>query len=257
MNLYTRVQQSVQSHCSDFAQYSKKKYVRESLLGVAVLALVGAGYCGYAWHQKRLNIQAFAGLVEISKSYEQSLTKSREQQSLPADAPKENPWEDTQLLLEAIASANSGSSLAPFFVMYQAQLALDADHDYDKACQLMEKGLRGLSKNSVYYDMFTMKRMKMLLDSPLQDVRDKAVLELEKVGSQKSNYYAQEALYTLGAYQAFHGNMDKAIAAWITLAEQPQSDKALISSPWVTQAQEKLKTLNIDFIANPPAHHVS
>ncbi len=250
MNLYTQVHQSVQDHCSALAEYSKKRYVKESLMGVAFLALLGAGYCGYAWHQKRLNVQAFAGLVEISKSYEQSLTKSREQQSLPADTQKENPWEDTQLLLEAIASANSGSSLAPFFVMYQAQLALDADHDFDKACALMEQGLRRLSKNSAYYDMFNMKRIKMLLDSPIQDVRDAAVLELEKVASHTANYYAQEALSTLAAYQAFHGNMDKAIAAWTTLAEQNHSDKALISSPWVSQAQEKLKSLNIAFTAN-------
>lgn len=250
MKLYTRVHLSIQDHCSTLAEYSKKRYVKESLIGVAALAFMVAGYCGYAWHQKRQNIQAFAGLVEISKSYEQSLTKAREQQSLPADAPKENPWEDTQLLLEAIASANSGSSLSPFFVIYQAQLALDAEGDFDKACQLMEQGARRLSRNSVYYDMFNMKRIKMLLDSPMQDVRDKAALELEKVASQKTNYYAEEALYTLGSYQAYHGNMDKAIAAWTTLAQENQSDKALISSPWVSQAQEKLKTLNIDFTAS-------
>ena len=250
MKLYTQVQQSVQGHCENFADYSKKKYVKESLIGVATLVLVGFGYFGYAWHQKRLNVQAFAGLVEISKSYEQALTKAREQQSLPADAPKENPWEDTQLLLEAIASANSGSSLSPFFVVYQAELALHADNDFDKACKLMDKAVYGLSKNSVYYDMFTMKRIKMLLDSPMQDVRDKAAQELEKVAAEKNNYYGQEALWTLAAYQSFHGNMDAAIQAWTTLAQQDHSDKALISSPFVAQAQEKLKTLNIAFTAN-------
>lgn len=250
MKLYNQVHQSVQDHCATFADYSKKRYVKESLIGIAALAFMVAGYCGYAWHQKRQNIQAFAGLVEISKSYEQALTKAREQQSLPADTQKENPWEDTQLLLEAIATANSGSSLSPFFTIYQAQLALDAEGDYDKACALMEKGTRRLSKNSPYYDMFTMKRIKMLLDSPMQDVRDKALHELEVVAAQPTNYYVQEALWTLGAYQAFHGNMDAAVAAWTTLAQQVQSDKELISSPWVSQAQEKLKTLNIAVAVN-------
>ena len=249
MKFYTQVQQSVQGHCEAFADYSKKKYVKEALIGVATLILMSASYFGYAWYQKRQNIQAFAGLVEISKSYEQALTKAREQASLPADTQKENPWEDTQLLLEAIASANSGSSLSPFFVIYQAQLALEAEGDYDKACTLMEQGIRGLSKKSVYYDMFNMKRIKMLLDSPMQNIRDKAVQELEKVAAQKDNYYAQEALSTLAAYQAFHGNMDGAIQAWTTLAQEDYSDKALISSPFVVQAQEKLKTLNIDFAA--------
>ncbi len=130
-------------------------------------------------------------------------------------------------------------------MIFQAQLALDAYHDYDKACQLMEQGARRLSKNSPYYDMFNLKRIKMLLDCPMQNVRDAALLELQRVADHQQNYYAQEALWTLGAYQAYHGNMPAAIEAWTKLAQEEESEKALIASPWASQAQEKLKTLNI------------
>ncbi len=109
----------------------------------------------------------------------------------------------------------------------------------------MDKGVRRLAKNSPYYDMFNLKRIKMLLDSPQVTVRENALKDLAQVAHQKENYYAQEALYTLGAYHAFHGNMQDAIQAWTTLAQETESEKALISSPWVNQAQEKLKTLNI------------
>lgn len=245
MNLFTHIQQSVQDYYVELVDYSKKKYAKESMIVVAIIILSVGGYFGFAWHQKRQNIQAFAGLVEISKAYEQALTKAREQQSLPAEEQKENPWEDVQLLLKAIASANSGSSLSPFFVMYQAQLALDAEANFDKACQLMEQGVRRLSKNSPYYDMFNLKRIKMLLDAPMQDVRVAALQELEYVAAQKENYYAQEALWTLGVYQSMQGNMPQAIEAWTTLAQENQLDASLISSPWVSLAQEKLKTLNI------------
>jgi len=250
MNLYTHVQQSVQEKYVAFLSYSKKKYVKESLVAVAALLLAGGGYAGFDWYQKRQNIQAFAGLVEISKAYEAAATKARQLANKPAEEQTDNPWEDTQLLLEAIASTHASSSLSPFFVMYQAQLAIDADHDFDKACQLMEQGLRRLPKNSPFYDMFNMKRIKMLLDSPMQNIRDTAVAQLEQVAGQKDNYYAQEALWTLGSYQAFYGNMDQAIAAWKTLAGQTTVDKELISSPWVSQAQEKLKTLNISLSEN-------
>jgi|GEM_PF-763996 len=245
MNFFTHIQESVQENYVELLKYSKKRYVKESMVAVAALILMTGGYFAYGWYQDSQNVRAFAGLVEISKSYEQSIAKAREQESLSEDDQRENPWEDTQLLLEAIASANSGSSLSPFFVIYEAQLALDAENDYDKACKLMEQGVRRLSKNSPYYEMFNLKRIKMLLDSPMQDVRDKTLVELERIASHKENYYAQEALYTLGDYQSFHGNMPEAIQAWTTLAQETQSDKALISSPWVSQAQEKLKTLNI------------
>lgn len=242
MNLYTHVQQSVQDTCRTFC---KKQYARESIIAGAMIISVVAGYFAFGWYQKQKNIQAFAGLVEISKSYEAALTKARELQSKSTKEQAENPWEDTQLLLEAIASANSASSLSPFFVMYQAQLALHAEHDYDKACMLMEQGVRRLAKNSPYYDMFNLKRIKMLLDSPMQDVRDAAVVELERVAAHKENYYAQEALWTLGSFQAFYGNAEQAVAAWKMLAQEEQSSKTLIKSPWVSLAQEKLKTLNI------------
>ena len=245
MNLYTHVQKTLQDRYVAFLSYSKKKYGKESLVAVAAILLAVGGYAAFGWYQKRQNIQAFAGLVEISKAYEAALTKARELQNKSTEEQVENPWEDTQLLLEAIASTHTSSSLSPFFVIYQAQLALEADHDFDRACQLMEQGLRRLAKNSPFYDMFNLKRIKMLLDSPMQNIRDSAVTQLEQVAAQKDNYYAQEALWTLGSYQAFYGNMDSAIAAWTTLAQQSQSDKELISSPWVSQAQEKLKTLNI------------
>jgi tetratricopeptide (TPR) repeat protein len=250
MNLYTHVQQTLQDRYVALLNFSKKKYGKETLVATAALLLAVGGYAAFGWYQKRQNIQAFAGLVEISKAYEAAVTKARELQNKPADEQTENPWEDTQLLLEAIASTHASSSLSPFFVMYQAQLALDADHDFDKACQLMEKGIRRLPKNSPFYDMFNLKRIKILLDSPMQDVRNKAVQDLEQVAAQKDTYYAQEALWTLGSYQAFYGNMDQAIAAWKTLAQDGTSDKELISSPWVSQAQEKLKTLNISFSEN-------
>ena len=250
MNLYTHVQQSVQEKYVSFLRYSKKKYVKESLVAAAAIFLAVGCYAGFSWYQKRQNIQAFAGLVEISKAYEAAVTKARELQNKPAEEQTENPWEDTQLLLEAIASTHASSSLSPFFVMYQAQLALDADHDFDKACQFMEQGLRRLSKNSPFYDMFNLKRIKMLLDSPMQDVRDKAVAQLEQIACQKDNYYAQEALWTLGSYQAFYGNMDQAIAAWTKLAQETTSEKELMSSPWVSQAQEKLKTLHATLSEN-------
>lgn len=246
MNLYTQIKHSVKDGYRAVATYTHKPYMKEALIVVVAGIVITASYFAYGWYQKQQDMKAFAGLVEITKSYEAAVNKARELESKPEDERTENPWEDTELLLESLSYAHRGSSLAPFFVLYQAQLALDKNHDYDTAYSLMEKGVARLSKKSIYYDMFNMKRIKMLLDSPEQNVRDKAVAELEKIGNSAHNYYAQEALTTAAMYHEFHGNMDAAVAAWTKIAQAGSSqDKDIIVNPWVEQAQEKLKTLHI------------
>ena len=143
-----------------------------------------------------------------------------------------------------MSSANSGSTLYPFFIFFQAELALQQECDYEKACKLMKKGLGYLSKNSIYYDMFNLKLVKMLLDSPQENVSAAAVEDLKLIAQNSDNYYYQDALHTLGMYEAAQGNMPAAIEAWKALA-QSQTEKSLINSPFVSQAQDKLKSLNI------------
>jgi len=225
-------------------KYSEKKFVKEAALSILAILLLLGGRFAFDWYTNQQNIDAFAGLVEISKSYEKSLATAREQSSKSADDQVENPWEDTELLLDSIASTHSSSSLSPFFTMYQAELALEKDGDYDAACALMEKGVRRLSKKSIYYDMFNLKRIKMLLDSPEETASNQALQELQNITVNADNYYQQEALYILATYYEFNKDMEKSIELLTTLA-QTKIDKALIVSPFVTQAQEKLKALNI------------
>src|SRR3989339_835932 len=98
----------VQSYYEFLLERLQAKYARELVAGIIVVGLLLGGYATLTWYKKRQNVQAFAGLVEISKSYEKSLAAAKKQQESPASEQVENPWEDTQLLLEAIASKNSG-----------------------------------------------------------------------------------------------------------------------------------------------------
>lgn len=236
---YKKDQTLAKKYYELFLDYTNAPYVRESIAIIIASALLFGGYTAFSWHKKRQNSQAFAGLVEVSRAYEKALQATGEalQQS-------ENPWEDTQLMLEALSTANSGSSLSPFFIFYQAELALQQENDYETACTLMAQGLKKLPKKSVYYDMFHLKQIKMLLDSPQEHVAAHALKDLQLMAENSENYYYQEALHTLAMYQAAHGNMDGAVQAWKLLADS-QPTKALIESPYVTHAQEKLKSLNI------------
>src|SRR3989339_303346 len=202
---------SLQSYYEFLLEYVQVKYVKEVLVILAITGLLSGGYAMFSWNKKRQNVQAFAGLVEISKAYEKALATARKQQELPVSEQVDNPWEDTQLLLEAIASSNTSSSLSPFFVFYQAELALQQEGDYEKACKLMQKGLSQLPKKSIYYDMFNLKLIKMLLDSPEEKVTCAALQDLKLMAQNSENYYYQEALYTLGMYEASQGNTTAAV----------------------------------------------
>lgn len=230
-------------------QYTQVKYVRELLVTGIFLVLLSCGYVIFSWYKNRQNSHAFAGLVEISKSYEKSLDAARKQQDVPVSEKLLNPFEDTELLLEAIALQNSGSSLSPFFVFYQAELALQKEGDYAQACKLMKKGLSQLPKKSIYYDMFNLKLIKMLLDSKDEAVQNSALQDLILMADNSENYCYQEALYTRAMYETSQGTMPAAIESWKKLALS-QVDKALIPSPFVTQAKETLQSLHIDMQEN-------
>ncbi len=238
MNLYTYIQQSVRDSYDFFLDYTKKPYVKEVLMLATLGLCLGLSHFGYRWYMKQQDMKAFSALVEVARSYETAVQKSRSAHN----ESEENPWEDTEVLLQAFIDAHAGSNLAPYFTMYQAQLALDKDNDYQTACDCMEKGLKKLSKSSVFYDMFSLKYTKMLLDHPDNAVVKKALQDLENIAQDRSNYCSSEALYLLGAYYQFHGDMDKAVNFLKILAEE-YSEQAIVVSPWAQLAQEKLKTL--------------
>jgi len=242
MNLYTQIQESVKDYSQLIVEYSKKKFVKEAMLTVAVLVLLLVGKGIYTWHTQRSNAQAFAGLLEISKAYEQALSKAQGQENLPQDQQMNDPWEDVELLLQAISSAHSRSSLAPFFIIYQAELAIAKDGDHDKACMLMNKAVAKLSKKSVYYDMFNLKRIKMLLDSQQTEVVARAVKELQAIADNQKNYYHQEALHILAQYYRANNDMQASLEYLKKLAAT-KIDDAMIVNPWVSQAQEMLESL--------------
>lgn len=232
-------------YSQSFMHYTQIKYVRELIAAVILFVVVSCGYALITWYQKSNNVHAFAGLVEISKSYENSLEVARKQQELPESEQVENPFEDTELLLEAIAKQHAGSSLSPFFIFYQADLVLHQENDLAQAITLMKKGLAQLPKKSIYYDMFHLKLIKMSLDSKDEAVAVKALQDLKLMADNNENYYYQDALHTLALYQASQGDMSAAIVSWKKLA-LTQADKTLIPSPFVAQAQDKLKSLHID-----------
>ena len=240
MNLYTYVHQSVCDSYDMLIDYTKKPYIKELLIASLGAVFLGLSHFGYRWYMKQQDMKAFSALVEVARSYETAAQKARSARN----ASEENPWEDTEVLLQAFVVAHAGSNLAPYFTMYQAQLALDKDHDYQAACDCMEQGLKKLSKSSVYYDMFRLKYIKMLLDSADEAVRAKALNDLEAIAFDRSNYSSSEALYVLSAYHQFHGNMDKSVEALKALAED-YAEQAIVVSPWARLAQEKLKTLSL------------
>jgi len=239
MIIYKQIQSLAKNYYELLLDYTNGKYIREIIAIVLAAIFILGGYSVFDWYKKRQNTQAFAGLVEVSRAYGKAVVAAGEalQQS-------ENPWEDTELMLESLARKNSGSSLSPFFIFYEAELALKQYGDYERACDLMSSGLKKLPKKSIYYDMFHVKQIKMLLDSPEESVVAQALQDLKSMSEDTTKYYYQEALYILAMYESAHGNMGNAIESWKSLVNS-KMDKALIESPFIAYAEDKLKSLNI------------
>ena len=246
MNFDAMVKQKIKSYYNVFLSKSKDKYVKESLIGFVIISLLAGGFAMNSWYKHRQSAKAFAGLMEVAKSYEAALALDRKQRLITDDkAKKENPWEDTQVLLDAANSNSSGSALAPFFLLYKAQLVLEEENDLEKSIDLTRQAISYFSKDSIYYDMFNFKRIKMSLDSKDINTQKSALIELITVSQNPKNYCFEEALYVLGVYYIHNNDSTKSIESWKRLVEN-QSKTALIESPWVKQAQEKLKALGID-----------
>lgn len=244
MDSYTQITKKVKVYYNIVMQKTNAKYVRETLIGAVILVAMVTGYMLNHWYKSYKDTKAFSGLLEVSRAYEKAEEYGKKQQATRSKEDVRDPWEDVDVLLDAASSSNASSSLAPFFILYEAQLTLEQDHDQEKALSLLEKGLSKLSSGSVFYSLFNMKRIKMALDSEKPEVRKSALIDLIKISQDPTNYSFDEALYVLGVYHLHENKLQDAIDAWKRLVEN-QPKNSLIVSPWAKHAQEKLKALGV------------
>jgi len=241
MSMYSKMQKNVTAYYKSVqAQYSAK-YVKEVIIGLGLLVALGGGYVLNSWYVQHREEKAFEALSEVVNSFSQT---QQVVQSLDSDKDHEKimqSWQDVSLLVDALYKEHINSYLAPYFLAFQAEIALEKDHDLEAAIKIIDDALPGMSKTSELGSLFHMKRIKMGFDSKDEKVRDQSWKDLQAVSQDKTSCMQQEALYVLGIYYVSQGQFAKAQETWRELVDSAD-ETALLKSPWVKLAQEKLGT---------------
>ncbi|HBL98651.1 TPA: hypothetical protein DDZ86_03340 [Candidatus Dependentiae bacterium] len=202
------------------------RQTRYMLIGVAIVAFLALDIVGYRWYTRRRDEHA---QLALSRCVELVGRAVRE------DVP--HLWEQAGRDLSEEYNRYSGSSMAPYFLFFSADVALH-DGKMDRAIEYMEKGLKQLSKKNALYSSYGVKLALMKMDAQDEKVRAQGKSELHAIASDPKNLEYERALYYEGLALFDSGDRAAAEAAWKGLLSR--ADKG---SSWAEMAQAKLEYL--------------
>ena len=199
------------------------KYTRQLLLAVALLLVLGVATFGYRWYGQWYTEKAHAELARAIELFERA-----DQEGTQA------LWEEVDRSFSNGYSRNEGSSLAPYFLAFQAEAALRAGNN-DKARDLEKKVLDHVSKGSPFHTAYAIKYARMNIDSGQPALIEQGMQSLQALANDAGNNERDMALYYLGLI-AFE-NRDRATAqkVWDVLIKTYGQE-----SMWAQIAQAKL-----------------
>ncbi|MBM18359.1 MAG: hypothetical protein CL947_04810 [Epsilonproteobacteria bacterium] len=242
MSTYAQIQKNIADYIKVLKEQASAKYVRETLLGLGILASLFVGYFLYGYYVKHREEKAFGALIEVIEKFEQTQyemiasAKNKDAEKI-AEA-----WQDTEFLIDALYKQNMGSYLAPYFLMFKSQVILERDHDVDVARKTLQEALQQIPKDTALHSLIDLKRIKMSFDSQDEKVKKSALQDLEALSKSENGYSFQEACYVLGSYYLSQGDMQQAVDVWERMLHNVDQ-KALLTSPWVKQVEEKLNSI--------------
>lgn len=202
------------------------KYTRALLMACGLLiVLAGIGF-GYRWYRSSYNQRAHAALAEAIELFDRANKDSTT-----------SLWDETDRALAQGYSDYSGSSLAPYFLAFQAQVALQKiPENVEKARELLQKALKNMSADMPFYGIYVIQLARMKSDSGIQDLEDEGIKTLQDVANNQKSSERGMALYYLGLRPFEAGDREQAIMMWTPLFKEAD----LANSFWSQIAQAKL-----------------
>ena len=206
----------------------KKSYVREMLIAVFVLISIGSVYLGYRWYIYNREQNAQKIFADYFHDY---------QMAISADSPSE--LERVESLLSQGFLQNKKSYLAPYFLALLADTQIKQGK-IDPAISTLSRVIETTDNESMK-QLFQIKRALMQLDSSDETLRQEGLHGLIEA-SRKKNDFTDMALFYLGLYYWSQNATDEARGVWQELVDLQYMNK-MQASPWVYEAQSKLKQL--------------
>lgn len=239
MSLYAQVQKNISIYYKKFSKQASAQYAKETIVGFGVFAGLVICYASYSFYAKKREQKAFAALIEVIDSFDKA---QQEKHYGNDDQANENSWQDTKILLDALYNQNSHSNKAPYFLMFKSEAALESGASIDEALKIIEEGLEKISKKTVIFELFNLKRILMSFESADENVRKGALHDLIATAQNEKGYFFEQASYELGLYYISQGDMQGAHNVLENLLKNADK-QALLPSPWVKLAEEKLESI--------------
>jgi tetratricopeptide (TPR) repeat protein len=193
------------------------------IIGVVVGGSVGAGIYTYF---NRIRRQEMA---QVAMS-ETLLEVQRAQRNPEA-------WQDVQLAAKTGYRQFSNTSLAPYFLMIEAEASLEQSKK-EEGLMLLQETLKNLSMNSPLYFMVALKIARVKLDMDTEDVRNQGLKELEAIAYNTKNHQRDAALYYLGLYYE-QSNPQKAAEIWQEITEISKKQQE-IPNVWASLVSRRI-----------------
>ncbi len=241
MSMYSKLHRTFSSHYASFQEQFSSKYAKEVFIGTAVLAVLAVGYFLNTKYVQSREERAFVALSEVIESYTQAQQETQNLDPIKDHEKIQLAWTDAQAFLDALHKEHMSSYLAPYFLVFKSQIMLEKDHNLEAAMGVLDEALLQMPKNSEMSSLFQLKRIKMGFDSDKSEVQKQSLADLVTMTQDLKNPSFQEALYLLGLYYVHAGDIEKSQEAFKRLVDHADKD-ALLVSPWVKQAKEKLSS---------------
>lgn len=177
----------------------------------------------YFWYLKRYNEEAQKALSEGIEIYQRALRER-----------SEKLLEEAGRAFSIGYEKYSGSSLAPFFISFEAEVSR-RQGKLDNSIKLMERSLGKMSKKSPLYNMYAIKLALMKIDSKDETISEEGREALKVLAGNPKNPDRDTALYYQGLISFDSGDRVAAERVWGELTERYGD-----SSVWSSIAKSKL-----------------
>ncbi len=222
------IQETVEVTRTEIKKYVSFAYAREIFAGIAVVCVGIMCWYGFSWYKVRQNQRAHIGLSFCIEAYHKAQLEEGADFSSAI-----------QLFRDGYAIHGS-SSLAPFFLVYEADILLQQGNRHD-AIPVLKKAVETLGNSPLAY-LYKTKHALVMMDSNETDIKQQGLDALLALAREPKNQYSDNALYFLGRYYAVNNQRDEARMIWQELAEIYEVNGA-DASPWAERAWEALRLM--------------
>lgn len=214
---------------STYFQPMKKnsyKYVSYAGYSFFALALLAVCFWGYRWYR----------IGQEEKAQEVFSSCMREYERAEQDA---TLWPNAELMFRLGLEQNKSSSMAPYFLAYQAEALLNMGK-MSEARVSMKKAVDALSSSSPVATLYATKYALMMMDADESDIQKQGLDDLQRIANDTVRADRDMALYYLGLYYWSQEDVDKARTVWSELLPLVTAEPA---SPWAQLAAQKIEQL--------------